>query len=107
MIRRPPRSTLFPYTTLFRSFRPSQHVGERLLHHAHEHPARGLVELEDDVADEAVAHDDGDPSLLALAREDVAAFDVPHLLDARRLRDELGRVLDDRVSLFLHLTDVK
>src|SRR3712207_9580324 len=23
MIRRPPRSTLFPYTTLFRSFRPS------------------------------------------------------------------------------------
>src|SRR2546430_5762707 len=28
MIRRPPRSTLFPYTTLFRSFRP---IGERLL----------------------------------------------------------------------------
>src|ERR1039458_10754052 len=27
MIRRPPRSTLFPYTTLFRSHR--QHVGER------------------------------------------------------------------------------
>src|SRR3989442_10609387 len=24
MIRRPPRSTLFPYTTLFRSLRPSQ-----------------------------------------------------------------------------------
>src|SRR2546430_7805840 len=24
MIRRPPRSTLFPYTTLFRSFRPCQ-----------------------------------------------------------------------------------
>src|SRR3989449_2007447 len=30
MIRRPPRSTLFPYTTLFRSRR------ERLLDHAHE-----------------------------------------------------------------------
>src|SRR3712207_7434534 len=29
MIRRPPRSTLFPYTTLFRS--PGQFVGER--HH--------------------------------------------------------------------------
>src|SRR3712207_7283115 len=27
MIRRPPRSTLFPYTTLFRSLPP--HVGER------------------------------------------------------------------------------
>src|SRR3712207_8490848 len=25
MIRRPPRSTLFPYTTLFRSREPSQH----------------------------------------------------------------------------------
>src|SRR3712207_9110173 len=26
MIRRPPRSTLFPYTTLFRSGDPAQHV---------------------------------------------------------------------------------
>src|SRR3712207_7147587 len=26
MIRRPPRSTLFPYTTLFRSFRPFVHT---------------------------------------------------------------------------------
>src|SRR3712207_7476024 len=32
MIRRPPRSTLFPYTTLFRS------VGEPV--RAHQHPAR-------------------------------------------------------------------
>src|SRR3712207_7285962 len=34
MIRRPPRSTLFPYTTLFRSGRRSEHpgnlIGERL-----------------------------------------------------------------------------
>src|SRR3712207_9558551 len=28
MIRRPPRSTLFPYTTLFRSFYPVQYEGE-------------------------------------------------------------------------------
>src|SRR3712207_4327171 len=27
MIRRPPRSTLFPYTTLFRSFEPGMHGG--------------------------------------------------------------------------------
>src|SRR3712207_7343357 len=27
MIRRPPRSTLFPYTTLFRSHRPETRVG--------------------------------------------------------------------------------
>src|SRR2546422_8585051 len=30
MIRRPPRSTLFPYTTLFRSRRPQCHVRGRL-----------------------------------------------------------------------------
>src|SRR2546426_5067779 len=29
MIRRPPRSTLFPYTTLFRSRKNSVHRGER------------------------------------------------------------------------------
>src|SRR5256885_3703394 len=30
MIRRPPRSTLFPYTTLFRSIRKKQRVGKRM-----------------------------------------------------------------------------
>src|SRR5256885_7451709 len=29
MIRRPPRSTLFPYTTLFRSLSAGQRLGER------------------------------------------------------------------------------
>src|SRR3712207_7206089 len=29
MIRRPPRSTLFPYTTLFRSFSMNDTIGER------------------------------------------------------------------------------
>src|SRR5438477_1720033 len=33
MIRRPPRSTLFPYTTLFRSAVPEIH-GDAMLHHA-------------------------------------------------------------------------
>src|SRR2546425_4652754 len=33
MIRRPPRSTLFPYTTLFRSLHRARHAhGETLLH---------------------------------------------------------------------------
>src|SRR5256885_2994922 len=36
MIRRPPRSTLFPYTTLFRS-----NVGEVLLRHGEAHQNRG------------------------------------------------------------------
>src|SRR3712207_9001718 len=40
MIRRPPRSTLFPYTTLFRS--PSG--GDRRAHHAVAPEALGVVE---------------------------------------------------------------
>src|SRR5256885_2919783 len=31
MIRRPPRSTLFPYTTLFRSDHRSRHAGDGIL----------------------------------------------------------------------------
>src|SRR3712207_7175672 len=36
MIRRPPRSTLFPYTTLFRS-EPGRRVRRTLRHHGVEH----------------------------------------------------------------------
>src|SRR3712207_3282918 len=36
MIRRPPRSTLFPYTTLFRSYLPLH------LHHQHRPPVDGV-----------------------------------------------------------------
>src|SRR3712207_7098543 len=43
MIRRPPRSTLFPYTTLFRS-------GQRLQHQRAAHPLRHQVESQQRVA---------------------------------------------------------
>src|SRR3712207_8783257 len=52
MIRRPPRSTLFPYTTLFRSLAGGVEGGERLVH---EEKARGGQERPAD----------GDPLLLA------------------------------------------
>src|SRR3712207_6976374 len=59
MIRRPPRSTLFPYTTLFRSLAGE---GERVEDHQHRRPAQlgegddllvlvGEAELGRDVAD--------------------------------------------------------
>src|SRR5256885_10128377 len=55
MIRRPPRSTLFPYTTLFRSFRE------------HEHP---------DLLARPVRKDDGaSDQLLRVARIDAEAQD--------------------------------
>src|SRR5258707_3336836 len=37
MIRRPPRSTLFPYTTLFRSIQPATSGAASLLHQTHHH----------------------------------------------------------------------
>src|SRR5689334_24845128 len=42
MIRRPPRSTLFPYTTLFRSVAAvAEHGGRGLQRHGRTHQARG------------------------------------------------------------------
>src|SRR2546430_10175951 len=50
MIRRPPRSTLFPYTTLFRSRQPTQQIGEEhhaAGQHAHQHQiAAGIIALD-------------------------------------------------------------
>src|SRR2546430_9939072 len=46
MIRRPPRSTLFPYTTLFRSEAPSLHAGilaPRVVHAEKPHRRVGRV----------------------------------------------------------------
>src|SRR5258708_11434041 len=46
MIRRPPRSTLFPYTTLFRSGRPAR---RELLDHAEVGEQRAVVRADEDV----------------------------------------------------------
>src|SRR5256885_4152558 len=52
MIRRPPRSTLFPYTTLFRSIAAAQHFAVRV-----HHPYFAQVQLFDPGFDlRAVAH---------------------------------------------------
>src|SRR5256885_9645054 len=57
MIRRPPRSTLFPYTTLFRS--PRDELGRGLLpqHAERQHPARHR-----ETEQRAAEHDDGQPA---------------------------------------------
>src|SRR3712207_7001659 len=47
MIRRPPRSTLFPYTTLFRSQHEDEHdEGDGLHQHLREGEVRGSVQEE-------------------------------------------------------------
>src|SRR3712207_8661692 len=76
MIRRPPRSTLFPYTTLFRS------AGRRLARAAHDlEPDRGGAR-EGDGVDARIANERG--------------ADVPH---ARQQRECIGR---DRKSTRLN-----
>src|SRR3712207_6894197 len=46
MIRRPPRSTLFPYTTLFRSAAPVEEVAARSGDVGRAHPVRRVVRLQ-------------------------------------------------------------
>src|SRR3712207_7331751 len=57
MIRRPPRSTLFPYTTLFRSDRAA-----RVGHDAHQAPHAGHGERPAQVAVEEVRNAAGAPA---------------------------------------------
>src|SRR3712207_7823732 len=56
MIRRPPRSTLFPYTTLFRSARPPADRLERQGRDPHGGAARGVL----------LAHRLGEPAQVVL-----------------------------------------
>src|SRR3712207_7758531 len=73
MIRRPPRSTLFPYTTLFRSVADPVEVLEcevhlRLVGDRHQ--------VQDGVGRPAQRHDDGDRVLEGLAGHDLARGDA-------------------------------
>src|SRR3712207_7154867 len=63
MIRRPPRSTLFPYTTLFRSARQEQFFPEQALEGAGvqaDGPAAELADAADDVGVDLVPQDADD-----------------------------------------------
>src|SRR2546430_6649776 len=61
MIRRPPRSTLFPYTTLFRSIRLIRRVGE---------DPKGRRDPQDADGDEHCRSDRGSPPHQILGRLD-------------------------------------
>src|SRR5439155_22456660 len=75
--------------------------GEGLLEHPGEHATDGFIELEDGVADEAVAHHDVDVAPLAPAREDVAPFHVPDVPESGSLLQQLVRFYDDGVALLV------
>src|SRR5687768_18050704 len=69
MLRRPPRSTLFPYTTLFRSASPA-HYGRR---HARPDREQGAVRAADDPAHPAVRRADRRSCVRAVYKLRVAA----------------------------------
>src|SRR3712207_7877981 len=77
MIRRPPRSTLFPYTTLFRSRDGLQVLGRAALHLPEERP-RLHLELPAHVLRRAVRGVQGQPDPVPGAR--------PHLQDRKSTR---------------------
>src|SRR5260221_9682699 len=56
MIRRPPRSTLFPYTTLFRSGQQREGRGDRLLQQVADHLARQRADLELRIVERSEEH---------------------------------------------------
>src|SRR3712207_8376400 len=82
MIRRPPRSTLFPYTTLFRSRRPS---GRGSL-------AQQQRQQEQSDRVEALVHRDGHAGrglrIAPLDRRDVAPHEPPVVLEQVRQEDQ-------------------
>src|SRR5260370_36664637 len=67
MIRRPPRSTLFPYTTLFRS------RGRQLLHDVLVADRKRVFAVERDVPREALVGDDAERVEVAAAVERLRA----------------------------------
>src|SRR2546422_4582010 len=57
MIRRPPRSTLFPYTTLFRSlFTHEVEPGRRLMTAQARHPLREIDDVVSPISDRSEEH---------------------------------------------------
>src|SRR3954469_15485673 len=69
------------------------------LEHPADHRRDGLVELEDDVADEAVADHDIEGPAVAGAGGDIASFDVAEEVESRLLQETM-RLLGNGVSLF-------
>src|SRR3712207_7507923 len=91
MIRRPPRSTLFPYTTLFRSRRHVDH-GDQVLAVAQE--ARVLTHAHDDVevagrpAGLALVAAAGEPDALARSEEHTSELQSRQYLVCRLLLEK-------------------
>src|SRR2546425_12471237 len=89
MIRRPPRSTLFPYTTLFRSHAGRVDLPQQQL---------ALRETADELGELGVARH-ADAAHIALVEGEQPPSQVPHPKDAAVVGGELAAVLGRRRDL--------
>src|SRR2546426_10214418 len=100
MIRRPPRSTLFPYTTLFRSVRSQDEPARRKRDGAERRTEPVPLALVADPARDADMAGRGHVHQVAAGQGDEGG-------DARALRAErfLGHLHEDRLALPQHVLD--
>src|SRR2546426_8315652 len=95
MIRRPPRSTLFPYTTLFRSLEHTLAIDQTTL-------TRSLKLLERNGAIDRVPHPDGRIKAMTLTSKGRKALEAARPLWARaqdRVLRDLGTTADAQRQL--------
>src|SRR3712207_5124431 len=98
MIRRPPRSTLFPYTTLFRSLREGQRfIRER------RYRRRGGSEVEVEVAASAIYY--GGKRVICAAIRDIT--ERKRAEEALRQSERLYRTVIEEVTENICLVDVE
>src|SRR5258708_19041611 len=100
MIRRPPRSTLFPYTTLFRSARDLR-VKEVVRLRQRQHGARGGGGPGDEAAREAIDQRDEQRREEERSEEHTSELQSPDHLVCRLLLEKKNITVEDDVSLSL------
>src|SRR5256885_3800916 len=94
MIRRPPRSTLFPYTTLFRSLRGEEARCRRVVEVARRRRGRPVVairRLTDEVHDAREVRGAEDPVHFGHLPEDLAAVALREAAGDDEASAEIGR----------------
>src|SRR5438270_10401938 len=94
MIRRPPRSTLFPYTTLFRSFSCLDSLLEHMMHVVRHFPGssdRKSTRLNS-------SHSQISYAVFCLKKKNIPYANEPHLLAVTSLRDKSVAGAADRPS---------
>src|SRR3712207_9498908 len=102
MIRRPPRSTLFPYTTLFRSVAVG-HVGGRIDRQALRRRQEARVEIRRSVVADLVPDGKGDAEEALPADAPVAGQAVDPVLEPQLRSEEHTSELQSRQYLVCRL----